>query len=496
MTSRRKTKTNDEIRQELECNWIFSISKIIGIVSITNRAVEYVMRHVFESQMNPILQRISSILNFTKSFQVTAKHIKCVLNECSSGIDISTEVINPSLLINHHLINTSENYKFAETPEMFYQIIFMMMDEILPDVYFTQEALTHLQHYIENYIKDFLNNVKIIILHNDIFRFHCRSINNIIRPSVYVQPYIHNDYFLSGIVKVLAQVHPTIGIQVSALTQVNNAISYLINVIITRAKFVSRHFMKTQKINSDVMFCAVRLCLNGELTKHALSEGTRVVVRFKESEEINSRSKNSQLQFNVKTVQDICKRFIGSIKFSNEAQIFLTSVMEYLTAEIMELSGNRCRDRGKHMITANDVCSGVFGDEELNELFTAYGIKIIDGYFFPEPEQMMMETEGGFFTTKVEYTPINRIGEEDEGLDEILLYNEEREEINNDDTYGISEEVKELELAENECEEEEFNAIYSGYEVFIDQDEGVEKDILNPNLRDDDEDEEDLGEEY
>lgn len=45
------------------------------------------------------------------------------------------------------------------------------------------------------------------------------------------------------------------------------------------------------------------------------------------------------------------------------------AVMEYLTAEILELAGNSSRDRRRTRIQGRDIQLAVRNDEELNKLF-------------------------------------------------------------------------------------------------------------------------------
>ena len=61
------------------------------------------------------------------------------------------------------------------------------------------------------------------------------------------------------------------------------------------------------------------------------------------------------------------KRRFGK-KVHPSAGIFLAGVLEYLTAEILELSGNAARDNKKKLLTPRHVQMAIRHDEELDRL--------------------------------------------------------------------------------------------------------------------------------
>merc|ERR1712105_540641 len=63
------------------------------------------------------------------------------------------------------------------------------------------------------------------------------------------------------------------------------------------------------------------------------------------------------------------------------ARVFLAAVIEYLTAEILELAGNAARDNKKARIIPRHLQLAVRNDEELNQLFA--GVTISQGGVLP-----------------------------------------------------------------------------------------------------------------
>lgn len=62
-----------------------------------------------------------------------------------------------------------------------------------------------------------------------------------------------------------------------------------------------------------------------------------------------------------------CKEMIEkkSSRVSETAGVYLAGVLEYLTAEILELAGNACKDERKKVITPYHVKKVVENDQEL-----------------------------------------------------------------------------------------------------------------------------------
>ncbi|RSH82727.1 histone H2B [Apiotrichum porosum] len=88
--------------------------------------------------------------------------------------------------------------------------------------------------------------------------------------------------YSSYIYKVLKQVHPDTGISNKAMAILNSFVSDIFERIATEAsKLASYNHRST--ISSREIQTAVRLILPGELSKHAISEGTKAVTKFTSS---------------------------------------------------------------------------------------------------------------------------------------------------------------------------------------------------------------------
>ena len=85
--------------------------------------------------------------------------------------------------------------------------------------------------------------------------------------------------YTTYIYKVLKQVHPDTGISTAAMQIMNSFVNDIFERIATEAGRLAR-YNKKNTITSREIQTAVRLLLPGELSKHAVSEGTKSVAKF------------------------------------------------------------------------------------------------------------------------------------------------------------------------------------------------------------------------
>ncbi|GMI42416.1 hypothetical protein TrCOL_g11603 [Triparma columacea] len=85
--------------------------------------------------------------------------------------------------------------------------------------------------------------------------------------------------YSSYIYKVLKQVHPDTGISKKGMSVMNSFINDTFERIATEAGKLCK-YSKKATLSSREIQTAVRLCLPGELAKHAVSEGTKAVTKF------------------------------------------------------------------------------------------------------------------------------------------------------------------------------------------------------------------------
>ena len=86
--------------------------------------------------------------------------------------------------------------------------------------------------------------------------------------------------FRNHLFKILKEIYSDTGITRQAMDTLNSIINYLFEVIATEASGIMAESNRTILTANDIQN-AIRRILPGELQKHAISEGTKAIVKFK-----------------------------------------------------------------------------------------------------------------------------------------------------------------------------------------------------------------------
>ncbi|MEJ1284558.1 hypothetical protein NN561_015544 [Cricetulus griseus] len=101
-----------------------------------------------------------------------------------------------------------------------------------------------------------------------------------------------------------------------------------------------------------------------------------------------TRSSRAGLQFPVGRVHRLLRKGNYSERVGAGAPVYLADVLEYLTAEILELAGNAARDKKKTRIIPRHLQLAIRNDEELNKLLGR--VTIAQGGVLPNIQAVLL----------------------------------------------------------------------------------------------------------
>ncbi|CAB3994377.1 core histone macro- -like [Paramuricea clavata] len=112
----------------------------------------------------------------------------------------------------------------------------------------------------------------------------------------------------------------------------------------------------------------------------------------------STRSQRAGLIFPVSRVHRYLRKTTHHYRIASGAPVYQAAVMEYLTAEILELAGNAARDNKRSRIIPRHILLAIANDDELHKLLK--GVTIASGGVLPKihPELLKKRKGGKLYT--------------------------------------------------------------------------------------------------
>lgn len=169
-----------------------------------------------------------------------------------------------------------------------------------------------------------------------------------------------NFSFAKHIHKILEMVYPDVQISKKVMSNINSMINVVAKKLIIEASTNSN-----LAFDSNNIITAVQTIFPDILATHAISEGNRILTKNNTKPDYKSQG----LLYPIIDIKTLINQYIGNDSATENAAIYLAAVLEYITAEIIELSGNTMKEFKRKRILPRDISFAIHKDEELNTLF-------------------------------------------------------------------------------------------------------------------------------
>ncbi|XP_034952386.1 histone H2A-like [Chelonus insularis] len=101
-----------------------------------------------------------------------------------------------------------------------------------------------------------------------------------------------------------------------------------------------------------------------------------------------SRSSRAGTMFPVGRLHRLLRKGNYAERIGSGSSVYLAAVLEYLSAEVLELAGNAARDNKKARILPRHLQLAIRNDEELNKLLS--GVTIAQGGVLPNIQAILL----------------------------------------------------------------------------------------------------------
>jgi histone H3/H4 len=198
-------------------------------------------------------------------------------------------------------------------------------------------------------------------------------------------------YFETYISKVLKQVSSSNGITSNAKQQLNSVICMVAKEI-SKTVIHLTEIAKKKTMSHKEVENSVKLLFSGELSSNSILEGIKSVDKFSTE---NSKGSSRQGKAGIIFPPSVSEKFLRNFGYSkvmvtSSAPIFLAATLEYLTAEILELSAKYSNEHKRVRITIRDLQLSIGNDTELSNLFDKLNISFLGGGVIPFIHQVLI----------------------------------------------------------------------------------------------------------
>ena len=193
-----------------------------------------------------------------------------------------------------------------------------------------------------------------------------------------------NRFFEIYISKIIKNISKSNGITSNAKQQLNNFICILAAKISNTAIELTT-FSKKKTISEKEILNSTKILIEGDILNNCILEAAKSLINYNNNKEKGiSRQKRAGLLLPVSLCEKFLRNFgYSNIMITNNSPVFLASVLEHITSEILLLSINLCHSNKRKRVNIRDLYLSVMNDCELKSIVTKLNVQFIGGGTVP-----------------------------------------------------------------------------------------------------------------
>lgn len=166
----------------------------------------------------------------------------------------------------------------------------------------------------------------------------------------------------TSISKALKNVYVDMTLESSAKKTLNDMLTYLSEKICLSAVLLTKYSNKIT-ITTAELVNTIRLIFPKSLAEHTIADCTKAIIKYSEIPKVNI------LQFSISHAESDLRSVDQKLHVGGFSPVCLAAVLEYITAEIIELAGKVAKESRKVQITNRHIFLSIANDEELLKVF-------------------------------------------------------------------------------------------------------------------------------
>jgi len=261
------------------------------------------------------------------------------------------------------------------------------------EIRMSKEVIVLLQHCLENCVVEMLNKANLMSFHAGRSKVQVSDIQLYVNANEAGhcgvgglsagEPEINFQRFINVLYK---QMHQDMKVNKISRSQLNQLLNLLTSAITEKAVFLNQK-NKVKTISARTIHSAIRIILPGELSKLAINSGTMAVVKYTRSKDedkgvTKSKQERAGLVLSVSRASKVFKKY--KTRLTAGSSVYLASVLEYVLAEVLEVTSNVAKDHGKNVLNSRHLMLGIKGDAELSSLSKSLCFDVVDGGIVPK----------------------------------------------------------------------------------------------------------------